>query len=169
MGETRQQVDADGKPIPMHGPPAGCIGWIGGFGTYLRQIFDPKCGTTLAFSKRFGDGKPGNQGLIYRFSTPPEGCFPPSFANFAHAYPAHEGTVLVQIPGGNMISLDARSVRFPKAYPISEIEETVIWDLVKVGDEAHLLPVSYDKVMLLGLGAAQRVSAKIHQPPAFRS
>jgi hypothetical protein len=156
MGETRQRMTADGKPVPGHDHP-GCVGWGGGFGTYLKPIFDAECRTTLEFSKSIG--RPGNQALIYNFSTPPEGCFPTSFSGYERAYPAHEGFVVIEIPGGRMIHVTGRSVRFPGAYPIVKIEEKVNWNVVKIGDQARLLPIAYEKSMYMSSGWTYRVSA----------
>jgi hypothetical protein len=159
VNETRQQVAADGKLVPAKALPAGCIAWSGGYSTYFKPLFDPKCGTTFTFSKTLG--KPGKQSWVYNFSTPPEGlCFSPSFSDFERAYAAHEGSVLIDISTGSMLSVVARSLGFPKAFPIMETEETVIWDVVKTGDETHLLPVSYDRVKLTGNGGAWRVSVQ---------
>ena len=158
MNETRQQVDARGKPVPSQGVPAGCIGWSGGFGAYLRPVFDPKCGTTITFSKTIGE--PGKQSLVYNFSTPAEGgCFPPSLAGFERFYAGREGSVLIDIPSGIMISVVGRSRGFPKAFEIEGIQETVIWGVVKIEGQAHLLPVSYEKVMSIWNGGTQRVFA----------
>jgi hypothetical protein len=157
MNETRQQVDSQGKPVPSQGIPVGCIGWSGGFGAFLRPLFDPKCGTTLTFSKLVGD--PGKEGYVYDFSTPPEGCFPPTFAAGERTYAAHEGSVLIDSPSGNLLSVIGRARDFPKGYAIAGIRETVTWDVVKLGGEAHLLPVSYEKEMSIWNGGVRRVTA----------
>ena len=158
MSQTRQQFGADGKLAPAVGIPAGCIGWTGGFGSYIRPVFDPKCGTTLTFSKTIG--KPGKQTYVYNFSAPVEGaCYPLSFSGYERAYSAHEGSVAIDPVSGDMLSVVVRSHGFPKTYRISEIKESVAWGVVNIEGESHLLPVSYEKSLELGSGGANRVSA----------
>ena len=59
-----------------------------------------------------------------------------------------------------MIQVVGRSERFPQAYPIFEITETVTWGDVKIGDNSHLLPIGYEKVMYMRAGARNRVVAE---------
>ena len=157
-GETRKQRTRNGEPLLTPGIPPGCMGWGGGFGSYLIPVFDPGCGTTLEFLQKIG--QPGNQGLAYRFITPPEGCFATSFAGYQRAYPTHEGIVVLQIPGGNLIQVRERSFQFPEAYGIMQREETVTWGFVKIENETHLLPVAFEKLMFVRSGSINRVSAK---------
>jgi hypothetical protein len=159
VNETRQQVGADGKPGRAPAIPDGCIEWSGGYSLYFKPLFDPSCSTTLTFSKTLG--KPGHQSLVYNFSTPAEGlCFSPAISDFERAYAAHEGSVLIDIPTGSMVSVVARSTHLPEAFPIMESDETVIWDVVNTGGEEHLLPVSYERVKIFANGAARRVLVK---------
>jgi len=156
-GETRKNMITNGEPDPT-GSKRRCIGYGGGFGTYLVPIFDPECPSGLAFSRKIG--KPGNEGLALSFRSPPEGCFYTSFSGSDRAYPVHEGLVLIESPGGNMIHVAERSVQFPAAYGITSREEKVTWDFVKIGDATHLLPVSYEKIIYNRGGSAGRVTVK---------
>lgn len=126
MSQSRQVAGAGGKLVPALGMPAGCIGWTGGFGSYIRPVFDPQCGTTLTFSKT--SGKPGERRMVYNYTTPVEGgwCYPPSFsgADCVRAYSAHEGSVDIDAASGDIVSLVVRSRSFPELYGIAEIEET---------------------------------------------
>jgi hypothetical protein len=63
-----------------------------------------------------------------------------------------------------MIHVSGRSVQFPLGYSIGQIEKKVIWDFVNIGDEKHILPVSYEKVMYMRRGGSQPGNCKIHQP-----
>jgi hypothetical protein len=158
MNQLRQQVGPEGKLVPSQGTPEGCLGWSGGFGTYIRPVFDPLCGTTLTYSKT--TGKSGKQSLIYNFSTPLEGeCYPLSFSGFERAYAAHEGSVVIDMASGELISLVVRARGFPKAYGVAKIEETSTWGVVKVEGGPHLLPVSYVKTLENGNGDTNKVSA----------
>jgi len=158
MSESLQRVGADGKLVPAKGIAPGCIGWTGGFGSYIKPIFDPDCGTTLTYSKTIG--KSGKQYLVYNFSTPPEAlCFPLSFSGIERAYSAHQGTVRIDMASGEMVSVSTRARGFPDAYPFAEIEETATWDTVDIKGESYLLPVSYEKVISRRSGAINRVSA----------
>jgi hypothetical protein len=159
VNETRQQVGPNGETVPERAIPAGCIEWSGGYSNFFKPLFDPECSTTLTFSKTMG--KPDQQAWVYSFSTPPEGlCFSPAISDFELAYPAHEGSVLIDIRNGNMISVTGRSRGFPEAFPIMGSEETVIWDYVKAGGETHLLPVSYERAKIFANGTSRRVLAK---------
>lgn len=158
MMQSKQWVTPDGKLIPGLGIPAGCIGWSGGFGSYIKPVFDPECGTTLTYSKTMG--KPGKQSLVYSFITPLErGCYPLTFSGFERAYSAHEGSVVIDAATGDVLSVLVRSRGFPKAYPISEIEESAAWGFVRIEGETHLLPVSYEKKLTKGSGGTGRVQA----------
>jgi len=158
LSESRQQAGADGEPVPVKGTSAGCIGWTGGFGSYIKPVFDPSCGTTLTYSKTIG--KSGKQFMVYNFDTPAEErCFPLSFSGITRAYSAHRGTVRIDVASGEMVSVSTRSRSFPEAYRIAEIEETATWDVIEIKGEKNLLPVSYEKLLSLRNGAINRVSA----------
>jgi hypothetical protein len=133
------------------------MGRGGGFGTYLVPLFDPKCRTRLEFSKKIEE--PGRQGYVYKFTSPPEGCFPTSFTGSIRAYATHEGLVLLELPGGELTQVAERSVNFPQAYPIGQRSEVVTWNFVKIDNETHLLPVAFEKVMYMRQGGVLRVTA----------
>jgi len=157
MSESRQQLDAKGKPVPAQNGPPGCM--AGGFGAYLRPLFDPQCGTQLTFSKAVGEA--GHQSLVYNFSMPGEsGCIPPSFYDYQMVYPAHEGTVLIDIPSGIMISVVSHATGLPKAYAIMEIQDTAVWGVIKIEGEEHVLPVSYERMMAIANVGTRRVLAR---------
>lgn len=157
-GQSRQRIGADGKPDPSSAIPAGCIEWSEGYAIYFKPLFDPACGTAFTFSKTLG--KPGAQAWVYNFSASPESlCFGPTFSDFERAYATHDGAVLIDIQSGDMISVAARSSGYPKAFPIMENQETLVWNVVRIEGESHLLPVSYERVRQNGYGGAQRVTA----------
>ena len=163
-GETRQHRTLNGRPVSASGVIPGCIGYDGGFGTYLKPLFDPACRTQLDVAQK--TGQPGSQAMVFDFSSPPEGCFYSSWGgNTEHwgvyrAYPAHEGQVTIEVPGGNMIYVSDRSVGFPPTYNIEHVEEKVTWDFVNIGDERHLLPVSFEKIMYTRRCGLGRVTAR---------
>lgn len=165
--ETRRFLSEAGEIIPDPVSGISCIGWGGGFGAYLRPLFDTECPSTLRFSKVIG--KPGNQGLVFDFKMPPEGCYPTSYSGSQRAYAAHEGTVITEIPVGNMIYIGERSVGFPAAYPIKSIEEKLMWNFVEIGGKKHLLPVSYEKTIENHFGGLGTVKVRYTKHRHFES
>lgn len=153
----RQRVTRNGKALAVPEFVPGCMGSSGGFGTYLRPLFDPDCPATFTYSNRIN--RPGGPELIYGFSTPAEGCFETSFSGSERAYPKHEGLVTIQASGGDMVHVAGESVAFPSAYPITLIQEEVSWGFVQVGEARLLLPISYEKVMWMSSGLINRVTA----------
>lgn len=156
--ETRQHRLLNGEPLPSGAPDCPNFAWDGGFGAYLVPLFDPNCGATFEFSQR--SGQPGNERMIYKYQTPPEGCFHVSDFGYQFVYAAHEGTVVLEVPGGNLIQVSDRLVDLPKAYPIERSEETVTWNFVKIQNETHLLPVAFEEIIYVRSGPTRRVSAK---------
>jgi hypothetical protein len=165
--ETRQHRLLNGEPLPSQTP--GCInfGWGGGFGTYLLPLFDPNCGATLEFSQR--SGQPGNERMIYKYHAAPEGCFHVTDFGYQRVYPAHEGLVVLEIPGGNLIQVLDRLVDLPKAYPIERSEETVTWNFVRIENETHLLPVAFEGNHLRTFRIDPPCLGKVRQSPSLRS
>jgi hypothetical protein len=157
MTARRQRVTRNGKALAVPGFVPGCMGSSGGFGTYLRPLFDPECATTFTYSSTIN--QPGGEDLIYVFRTPPEGCFETSFSGSERAYPTHAGLVTIQASGGDMMHVESESVALPGAYPITLIKEEVSWGFVNIGETRLLLPISYEKVMWMSSGLINRVSA----------
>jgi hypothetical protein len=157
-GEVRKVRRREGPPTTASGVPQGCMGWGGGFGTYLIPLFDPNCGTKFEFVKIVDQS--GGQSWVYRYSSPAEGCFTSSYTGYQRAYPTHEGLVVLKYPAGNLVQVKDRSLDFPKAYPIIQRDEMVTWGFVKIGNENHLLPVAFEKLMLTQSGLLNRLTAK---------
>jgi hypothetical protein len=100
-GVEERRNPKTGKPIRRDDVPQGCPMWSGGFASFLRPTFDLECLTAFEFSRTFG--RPENQGFLYTFSTPPEGCFGMALGGYQRVYPAYEGFIVIQVPGNNMI------------------------------------------------------------------
>ena len=115
-GETRKNMIVNGVPTADTATANGCIGFGGGFGPFLKPLFDPECRTWLDFVKKIG--KNGNKALVYNFSSPPEGCF---------------GAVFAAVD-----RVTARSVKFPAADAIGQIEKKVTWDFIQIGGSGRV-------------------------------
>ena len=98
--------------------------------------------------------------MVYKYHAPPEGCFSASNCDYQRVYPAHEGLVVLEIPGGNLIQVSDRLVDLPKAYGVERSEETVTWNFVRIENETHLLPVAFEEVIYVRSGPTRRVSAE---------
>ncbi len=70
---ARQNIRQNGKPFPSPFIQLGRQLWGGGgFGQYLRALFDPECPTKVDFAGTETAG--GSELLVYLFRSPPNGC-----------------------------------------------------------------------------------------------
>jgi hypothetical protein len=67
---VRQNIRINGKPCKKPGDP---VNWSADFGVELEQVFGLECPNTFDFEGR--QEVRGQQLLVYRFSSPPDGCF----------------------------------------------------------------------------------------------
>ena len=142
-GFTRQNVRLNGqawgdKPFPK-------FSWGVAFGDELPALFDPKCPTVIEFENQAEwEGKPAPS---YRYSSPPNGCFGSWAAGNVFSRkrynPARQGRFVVD-GQANLVRFETKAVGFPKAFGYDTWTETTAYDYVQIGDESHLLPVTFD-------------------------
>jgi hypothetical protein len=117
-----------------------------GFGAELKPLFDPECPTTIDSAGR--EEVRGRQVLVYRFSSPPDGCF--SFLSLARGSKhntARTGRVLVDGSEGNVIQYEEEAIGpFPKGFGFDQRNEVVSWDRVAIGDAFYWLPVAAELI-----------------------
>lgn len=136
---VRQRILRNGKPWEQPFEALPGFKWYEGFGTEISPLFDPRCPTRLDYQGRSKRG--GRPLLDYKFSTPIDSCFPFFFFDYQRFNPARTGHVFIDDPAGSIIQLDEEATGFPKEIQFAERDEHISWDYVKIGAEAHLLPV----------------------------
>lgn len=136
---VRQRIRRNGKPWEQPFEALPGFKWYEGFGTEISPLFDPKCPTKLDYQGRSKSG--GRQLLDYKFSTPIDSCFPFFFFDYQRFNPARTGHVFIDDPAGSIMQLDEEATGFPKEIQFAERDEHISWDYVKIGEDAHLLPV----------------------------
>ncbi len=124
--DTFAHLPPDARATPNH--------WI------LGIIFSLDCDVTLDFAKR--DTVAGTPVLVYRFTAPPETCFPPPWGGPGERYFAgRSGTISFGEADGLVRRLEVRTTGFPKEFWTQMVEIAGVWDYIKIGQEAYLLPV----------------------------
>ena len=162
---ARRQVLRDGQPQRFE----TILGfrWYGGFGSEIRSVLDPICPTSLVFAGRIqARGKPA---LVYRYSSPPDGCFGEFFADYENYSPARSGRIVVEESSGRVIQLEEKATGFPSGFLFTERDKQIEWDDVKIGDTTHLLPVSAEFVARYKAGAVWRVSLEFKNHRHFEA
>ena len=136
---ARMGIRRNGKPWsePFEALPG--FKWYEGFGTEISPLFDAKCPTAIEYGGRSKiDGRPA---FDYQFSAPVDSCFPFFFFDYQRFNPARSGHFSIDEAAGNILQLDETASEFPAEIQFAEREEHIAWNYVKIGDEAHLLPV----------------------------
>jgi hypothetical protein len=138
----RQNVRRNGKPWPK--PDFSDFGWGEQFGSELTPLFDSKCQTTIEFDGH--EQANGRQMLAYRFRSPPGSCFGffvvTRFFSTQRFNPERTGRFVIDEATGSVISSVIQTKEYPKGFAADPSESSTTWDYVKIGDTAHLLPVS---------------------------
>jgi hypothetical protein len=102
----------------------------------------------------------GQQLLVYRFSSPADGCFGSFYFEYQRYNPERTGHAFIDDPGGNVIRLEEKASGFPPDFEFAQREEQVSWDYVRIGDASHLLPVGASFLVLYSSGARWRVEVE---------
>jgi hypothetical protein len=146
---SREHIVVDGKPWESPYRELPGFKWTDAFGSQMTYLFDPKCPTVFEPGGRIAEG--GKSLSVVLFSSPPDGCefYWQSSEQF---YPGKTGRILLDESEENIVRLETESRVFPEAFPISSVEKQVSWELVKIGDAAHRLPVSAQITVVLSTG-----------------
>lgn len=135
----RRQIRRNGKPWDQPFESLPGFKWYGGFGSEIKPVFDPSCPITIEYQGRSQAG--GRRAIEYRYSTPVDGCFPFFYQQYQRDNPPRTGRILIDDPSGNVVELDEDARDFPAEFELAEREEHLFWDSVKIGEDAHWLPV----------------------------
>jgi hypothetical protein len=97
--------------------------------------------------------------LEFDFCSPEDGCFL-AWGGHQRFYAAETGKILIEESSGELIQLNDALAGFPGGFAWMRVEHETVWDRVKIGDAAHLLPVSASQVVYFSNGRLE--SIKIH-------
>ena len=163
----RTQVRRNGKPWnqPFEALPG--FQWHGGFGAEIKPVFDPGCPTTVEYGGR--SQLSGRTVLEYRYSAPLDGCFSFFYQQYQRYNPARSGRVLVDVSTGNILQLEEDTQGFPVEFELTEREEEITWDSVKIGDESHWLPVRANCLAGYANGTRYRIASQFRNHRHFES
>jgi hypothetical protein len=146
---TRDHIVVNGKPWESAYRELPGFKWTDAFGSQMTYLFDQKCPTTFEPGGRIVED--GKSLSVVLFSSPPDGCeF--YWQGYEQFYPGKTGRILLDESEEKIVRLETESRAFPEAFPISSVEKQVSWDLVKIGDATHLLPVSAQITVVLSTG-----------------
>jgi hypothetical protein len=154
----RQQIRRNGKPWDQGFDALPGFKWYEGFETEIIPLFDPRCPTTIEFQGPATVG--GRQLLEYRFHSPVDGCFPFLYFTYQRYNPARSGRFFVDDPGGSVMQVDDEADDFPADFEFARRDEHVFWDYVKIGDNAHLLPVRAEFLVSYSSGTRYKVEVE---------
>jgi hypothetical protein len=155
---VRQQIRRNGKPWDQPFDALPGFKWYEGFETEISPLFDPECPTTIEYQGRSIVG--GRHLLEYRFRSPVDGCFPFLYFTYQRYNPARTGRFFIDDPSGSVIQVDDQASEFPGDFEFAEREEHVFWDYVKIGENAHLLPVRANFLVVYSSGTRYRVEVE---------
>ena len=140
-----------------------------GFGIELYPLFHPDCPTKIEFLKH--DEVGGQPVLVYRFSSPPGGCFfTYVWGNTHNRYnPARVGRILVDANRLNVIRYEEQAEGYPPQFGIDRDTIVENWDWVKIGAASYCVPVSADFVRQKSNGSLQRTIVEYKNHRRFQA
>jgi hypothetical protein len=163
----RQNMRRNGKPWNRGDSGFGFLPSTG-FGAELKPLFHPECPTRLEFGSREGTG--GKPVLVYRFSSPPNGCFSVLFSGDREPYnPARTGRVSVDESTGRVVGFEEEATGFPKDYGFVQRNQVVSWGSVKTEGGSVWLPAGAEFVWRLPTGLRYRVVAEYRNHRHFEA
>ena len=153
---TRDQVRRNGKAAKgvILGMPTT------GFGAALKPLFDPQCPTQLEFAGN--EPFRGTTALVYRFHSPADGCFGNLYGgrNGTWAYnAARAGRIFIDGRSGDVLQFEEEATGFPNGFLITQRNQVMTWNFVKIQDVSHWLPVSAEFIWRMGDGSLTRATA----------
>lgn len=155
---VRRQIRRNGKAWDRSFDELPGFKWYGGFGTELRPLFDPQCPTALDYQGR-AEAR-GKQTWVYKFTSPPDGCFAEFFARGSHDNPPRTGQVFIDDSTGRVVRFNEDAEGFPAGFAFAGRDEQVWWDDVKIGSDTHLLPVGASFMVRYSSGGRYRVDVQ---------
>lgn len=161
---VRQNIRINGKPWKKAGDP---INWSADFGTELKEVFGIECPNTFDFEGR--EEVRGRQLLVYRFSSPPDGCFGYAVVNGKRYISARTGRILIDEQTGNLLQYEEEANQFPPGFGFVSLKEVTRWDYLKSGDATYLVPMEYESFIDLASGEQWHISAEFKNHRRFQS
>lgn len=149
--ESREHITVSGKPWSHPYEMLPGTKWEGGFGSELPALFNPNCPATFELAGRAKEG--AKDVSVVRYSSPPDGCVGIFTQGYERFFASQSGRIVLDEREENVIRAESSSDGFPRAFPISSSESRISWDYVRIGDEAHLLPVASDFIIVESSGA----------------
>ncbi|MBV8729957.1 MAG: hypothetical protein JO336_09125 [Acidobacteriia bacterium] len=129
----------------------------GGFGAELKPLFSPDCPTALVPAGH--ETLNGQSVSVYRFTSPPGGCFGFVYSSPRKYNAARRGRVLLDA-SGSVVQYEEEVYGLPAGFGWLQRNEIMRWDNVRIGDESYLLPVSAEFIWRLDSAVLRRVTAE---------
>jgi hypothetical protein len=161
---VRQNIRINGKPWKKPGDP---VNWSADFGVELKQVFGIACPNTFEFDGR--QEVRGQQLLVYRFSSPPDGCFGWSVWDGKRYIPARKGRILIEEPTGNLLQYEEEATEYPSGFGIVSVKETIQSGYVRFGESTFLVPIGYEYFITFPSGDQWHVIAEFSNHRQFQS
>lgn len=163
----RRNVRRNGKAWEQPFEALPGFKWYGGFGSEIRPLFDARCPFQIDYGGRTESG--GHSLLEYDFSSDVDGCFPYFYFEYQRFNPARAGRVFIDEASGNVMQLEEDSHGFPPEFELAGREEHIYWDLVKIGEGSHLLPVRAECVATYYSGTRYRIEVEFKNHRHFEA
>jgi hypothetical protein len=151
---ARDNLRRNGKPWNRGDSGFGFLPATG-FGAELRPLFDPDCPTKLEAADRQGAGRAPL--LVYRFTSPPDGCFSVLFAQRPYNA-ARAGRVLIEPSSGRAVRFEEDATGFPADYNFVRRNQVMTWGYVKTASGPIWLPTSAEFIWTLPNGLRYQVA-----------
>ena len=163
---SRQNIRINGKPYKTVTGWIPGVNWNSGFGEELKSLLDRDCANTFEAAGR--EELRNKQVVVYRFSTPLDGCSGPGVVGYRQYDAAQAGKILVYETDGNVLQLERRESGTPPEIG-SDSATTYSWDRVRIGDAWFLLPVATEVFWTTPTGEAWHVVAQYRNHRHFEA
>ena len=77
----------------------------------------------------------------------------------AFAWMSSQATASANGPSGDVLQFEEEATGFPAGFSFIQRNQVMIWDIVKIGEVSHWLPVSADFSWRMGDGSLTRAAA----------
>lgn len=156
---SRRNVLRDGKPWNKKLASAELSASMPatGFGAFLTALFDPQCPTTLTANG--AAAVRGKSALLYLFTSPADGCFGNLYGGWGYNA-ARTGRVFIDDSTGDVLQFEEEATGFPRGFSFTQRNQTMTWNIVRIGTAAYWLPVFADFIWKRSDGSLTRSTAE---------
>ena len=137
--ESYRNVRVNGKPLRKGSPQESGSWSTGEFVTIQLDVLSSN--TDARFKYRTASDIAGRRAKVYDYTVEkPNSHWKVDFDGNV-IYPAYRGSICLDEAGGRILRIEMISRKLPSDYPMSAVEMTVDYGLVRIAGNEHILPV----------------------------